>query len=230
MLRSGRKGVGPLARLTPGACRPAFEPQDERQSLPAGAQSMPHKKFSRNAPCPCGSGKTYESCCYVKAVEWVEDEDGTVYKSMPMSPDVQEALERLRQAFVARHGREPGPDDLLFPDLPHPEHLEAMMVEDMEGASRFHLPFPERRDSRHRREPALDPGERPGWVGYLHRGVREEARTNRIIHPVWEKVAHDCATLVVGPRLRRAEASPVSPMPQGEHGPRRPHARPAPSC
>jgi hypothetical protein len=39
-----------------------------------------------------------------------------------------------RQAFLAKHGREPGPDDLLFPDLPHPEHLEAVMVEDMKAA------------------------------------------------------------------------------------------------
>ena len=25
---------------------------------------MPHKKVSRNAPCPCGSGKKYKHCCY----------------------------------------------------------------------------------------------------------------------------------------------------------------------
>jgi hypothetical protein len=51
-----------------------------------------------------------------------------------MTPEVREALEQLRQAFIAKHGREPGPDDLLFPDMPHPEHLEAMMVEDMKAA------------------------------------------------------------------------------------------------
>ena len=51
-----------------------------------------------------------------------------------MSPEVKEVLEQLRQAFIAKHGREPGPDDLLFPDMPHPEHLEAMMVEDMKAA------------------------------------------------------------------------------------------------
>jgi hypothetical protein len=51
-----------------------------------------------------------------------------------MTPEVREALEQFRQAFIARHGREPGPDDLLFSDLPHPEHLEAMMVEDMKAA------------------------------------------------------------------------------------------------
>ena len=51
-----------------------------------------------------------------------------------MSPEVREVLQQLRQDFIAKHGREPGPDDPLFPDLPHPEHLEAMMVEDMKVA------------------------------------------------------------------------------------------------
>jgi hypothetical protein len=72
--------------------------------------------------------------CWDKGFEWVEDEAGAVYRSTPMAPELKEALEQLRQAFVAKHGREPGPDDLLFPDLPHPEHLEAMMVEDMKAA------------------------------------------------------------------------------------------------
>jgi hypothetical protein len=95
---------------------------------------MARKKVSRNAPCPCGSGKKYKHCCWDKGFEWEKDEAGTVYKSTPTSPEVQEPLEQLRQAFIAQHGREPGPDDLLFPDLPHPEHLEAMMVEDMKAA------------------------------------------------------------------------------------------------
>jgi hypothetical protein len=95
---------------------------------------MPYKKLSRNAPCPCGSGKKYQHCCWDKGFEWVEDEDGSLYNSMPMSPDVKQALEHLHQEFIAQHGREPGPDDLVFPDMPHPEHLEAMMVEDMKAA------------------------------------------------------------------------------------------------
>jgi hypothetical protein len=94
---------------------------------------MPPKKLSRNAPCPCGSGRKYKHCCWGKGFEWVEDEGGTVFRSMPISPEVREALYQLRQAFIARLGREPGPDDLLFPDMPHPEHLEAMMVEDMKA-------------------------------------------------------------------------------------------------
>ena len=52
--------------------------------------------------------------------------------SLAASPSVREAVEQLRQAFIAKHGREPGADDLLFPDLPHPEHLEARMVEEMQ--------------------------------------------------------------------------------------------------
>jgi hypothetical protein len=95
---------------------------------------MPHKKLSRNADCPCGSGKKYKLCCWDKGFEWQEDEEGTIYKSMPMSPEVQEVLAQLRQAFVEKHGREPGPDDPIFPDLPHPERLEAIMVDDMRAA------------------------------------------------------------------------------------------------
>ena len=95
---------------------------------------MPHKKLSRNAPCPCGSGRKYGACCWDKGFEWVQDERGTVYKSTPLSPEVQEVLQQFRQEFIAKHGREPGPDDLLFPDMPHPEQLEAMMVEDMKAA------------------------------------------------------------------------------------------------
>jgi hypothetical protein len=38
---------------------------------------MPHKKLPGNAPCPCGSGKRYEACCWDKGFEWVEDEGGT---------------------------------------------------------------------------------------------------------------------------------------------------------
>jgi len=56
-------------------------------------------------------GKKHEACCWGKGFEWVEDEAGTVFR---------EALEQLRQAFIAKHGREPGPDDLRFPDMPHP--------------------------------------------------------------------------------------------------------------
>ena len=95
---------------------------------------MSRKRISRNAPCPCGSGKKYKHCCYEKGFEWVQDEDGTVAKSMPMTEEVHEVFQQLRQAFIDEHGREPEPDELLFPNMPHPEHLEAMMVTDMKAA------------------------------------------------------------------------------------------------
>jgi hypothetical protein len=84
---------------------------------------MPHKKLSRNALCPCGSGRKYGACCWDKGFEWVEDEAGTVFRSTPMTPEVREALGQLRQALGARHGQAPGPDDPLFPDMSPPEHL-----------------------------------------------------------------------------------------------------------
>jgi hypothetical protein len=37
---------------------------------------MARKKLSRNAPCPCGSGKNYKHCCWGKNFNWEEDESG----------------------------------------------------------------------------------------------------------------------------------------------------------
>ncbi len=102
--------------------------------MPAVEEAIMTKKLSATAPCPCGSGKNYGSCCWDKGFEWVEDDDGTIFKALPISPEVKVVLEELRQAFIAKYGREPGPEDKLFPDMPHPEHLEAMMVEEMKGA------------------------------------------------------------------------------------------------
>src|SRR5271157_6039449 len=94
-------------------------------------KAMSKKRISRNAPCPCGSGKKYKNCCYGKGFEWVEDEDGTVGKSIPMTDEATEHLQQIRQAFIDEYCWDLEQDELLFPDLPHLEHLEAMMVEDM---------------------------------------------------------------------------------------------------
>jgi hypothetical protein len=48
---------------------------------------MSRKKVSRNAPCPCGSGNQYKHCCHAKGVEYVEDEGGKLYKSVPLSDE-----------------------------------------------------------------------------------------------------------------------------------------------
>jgi len=95
---------------------------------------MARKKLSPKAICPCGSGKKYKKCCWHKSFEWVQDDDGTIRKAVPIPDELKELLEEQREAFIAEHRREPGPDDLLFPDLPHSEHLEHMLVEDMKKA------------------------------------------------------------------------------------------------
>lgn len=95
---------------------------------------MSRRKISRNAACPCGSGKKYKKCCMNKDFEWLEDDDGSFYKSIPISDDMRDILDHQRQAFVDEHGREPAPDDLVFPNLPHSEHMEHQMIEMMKEA------------------------------------------------------------------------------------------------
>lgn len=92
------------------------------------------KRVLRNEPCPCGSGKKYKLCCSGKNFEWLEDDDGNIFKSVPMSDEVLKLVEDQRQSFIERYGREPEPDDLVFPDMPHPEHAEHQMVELMKEA------------------------------------------------------------------------------------------------
>ena len=95
---------------------------------------MARKKVSRNAPCPCGSGKKYKHCCYGKSFDYEEDDDGTIFKSTPMSQEMVELLEEQRQKFVQKYGREPGPKDPVFFDVPHPEQVEHLTVEAMKAA------------------------------------------------------------------------------------------------
>jgi hypothetical protein len=111
------------------------EPEPELD-LDADDYSEPRaKKIARNDPCPCGSGKKFKKCCIDKDFEWLEDEDGNIFKSIPMSDEMMEIFGNQRQAFIDRNGREPGPDDPVFPDMPHPEHLEHEMVEMMKRAN-----------------------------------------------------------------------------------------------
>jgi hypothetical protein len=97
-------------------------------------KTMPRKRLSRNAPCPCGSGKKYKHCCYEKGFDYVEDEGGNVFKSVPMSDEVAQALQEQRQKFIDKHGREPGPNDPIFFDMPPLEHIEHKMVQAMKAA------------------------------------------------------------------------------------------------
>src|SRR5205823_13275825 len=95
---------------------------------------MARKRISRNAPCPCGSGKKYKHCCYGKGFEWQEDEEGGVYKSVPLSDEMKTVLEQQRQKFVEKYGREPGPNDPVFFDMPPVEQVEFRTVQAMKKA------------------------------------------------------------------------------------------------
>ena len=95
---------------------------------------MARNKLSRNSPCPCGSGKKYKHCCFGKEFDFVEEDDGTIYKSIPLSDEMTEFLDEHRQAFIEEHGREPGPNDRVFGNMPPLEHVEHQMVEAMKEA------------------------------------------------------------------------------------------------
>ncbi len=95
---------------------------------------MPKQKLPPSAPCPCESGRPYGRCCYNKDFEYLVDEDGTVFKAVPVSNELAEALEEQKQRFIRQFGREPGPDDNLFFDAPPLEHMEHYMVQAMKQA------------------------------------------------------------------------------------------------
>lgn len=95
---------------------------------------MPRKKLSRNARCPCRSGKKYEDCCSKKGFEWLADEDGNIFKSIPLSNELAEVVKEQQQKFIEKYGREPGPGDHIFFDAPPLEHVEHFMVEGMKQA------------------------------------------------------------------------------------------------
>jgi hypothetical protein len=62
------------------------------------------------------------------------DDEGNVFKSIPMSDELAEIIEEQKQRFVEKFGREPGPGDNLFFDMPPLEHAEHFMVEGMKQA------------------------------------------------------------------------------------------------
>jgi hypothetical protein len=95
---------------------------------------MSRKNLSQDAPCPCGSGRNYGCCCGGKGINYLVDEEGNIFKSIPMSDELAEIIEEQTREFVLKHGRQPGSDDNLFFDMPQVEHTEHFMVEAMKQA------------------------------------------------------------------------------------------------
>ena len=83
---------------------------------------MGRKPFPRNERCPCSSGEKYKRCCFTKGFHFYIDEaTGEVVRSVPVSSEsrsvLEPALAKQREKFIAKFGREPGPDDPIFFDL-----------------------------------------------------------------------------------------------------------------
>ncbi len=95
---------------------------------------MTPRKRSRNAPCPCGSGKKYKLCCWSKGFSWVEDEQGQLGREVPLSAEALEALQAQRQQLQQHFGRDPGPEDPLFFDAPPLEQVEHQIAQAMQQA------------------------------------------------------------------------------------------------
>ena len=95
---------------------------------------MPRKKLSLKAPCPCRSGQKSGRCCHGKDFEYLVDEDGNLFKSIPMTDELAEVIEEQKRKFVEKYGREPRDGDNLFFDMPPLEHAEHFMVEAMKQA------------------------------------------------------------------------------------------------
>jgi integron integrase len=103
-------------------------------TFPHPEKAMTQRKLSRNAPCPCGSGKKYEHCCLSKGFDWIEDEQGHPFRAVPLSAEAAAVLEQQQQKFRQRFGREASPEDLLFFDAPPLEQVEHQIVEAMRRA------------------------------------------------------------------------------------------------
>jgi hypothetical protein len=95
---------------------------------------MERRQHARNSPCPCGSGKKHKHCCWGKGFTWVEDGQGQLLREVPLSPAQLAVIEQQWQKFRQQFGRDPGPDDRLFFDAPHLEHVEHHLVEAMRRA------------------------------------------------------------------------------------------------
>lgn len=69
-------------------------------------------------PCPCGSQKTYSTCCKLKSIRWGFDESGALVKQLPMSLETEEKLKATDHLFEQYYGRKPDKEDYVFSFTP----------------------------------------------------------------------------------------------------------------
>lgn len=75
-------------------------------------------EYDDTEPCPCGSQKTYDTCCKLKSIRWGYDESGALVKQLPMSYEAEEELKAAEQMFGQYYGRKPGKNDFVFSFTP----------------------------------------------------------------------------------------------------------------
>jgi len=86
------------------------------------------RKLSGNAVCPCGSKKKYKDCCTSKKFEWLIDNQGTIYRSVPICPESMPILKQYEKRFVKTFGRKPrGDDPLMFEGISSKEMDQKMI-------------------------------------------------------------------------------------------------------
>ena len=141
-LRGGTARKGSQAARTVGA---ETRPTGSKEGIVAAGHTADrgqtnvvskNHKVGKDEPCPCDSGKKYRHCCLGKGFTWERDSEGQLYRTMPLSPELVQLLEQNRRSFIAKHGREPRPDEPLFPELAKlaPGEFEEQVAEAMEAA------------------------------------------------------------------------------------------------
>src|ERR1043166_1961243 len=87
------------------------------------------RKLSAKAKCPCGSGKIYKHCCFTKSFDWTIDEQGEIYRQVPLSHKMIHLLKGQAREFKQIFERDPSADDRVFLTqyiLPQEEFDEVM--------------------------------------------------------------------------------------------------------
>jgi hypothetical protein len=71
-------------------------------------------KPGRNSRCPCGSGRKFKHCCVGKDFAFTASEQDSYSVKIPITDDMQKALDRSAEEFRRHFEREPGSGVPLF--------------------------------------------------------------------------------------------------------------------
>jgi hypothetical protein len=69
-----------------------------------------------------------------KKFTWMENENGDISRSIPITPELREMLQEQWNRFREKFGRDPGPNDQVLFDEPPVEHSEFYMAQAMRRA------------------------------------------------------------------------------------------------